>query len=249
MGWASAVRRLTRDHPENSRAMEAFKPIPGHPGYEVSDHGTVRSITRTQTLRGKGGSIYTRTLWGKPLATSQINSGYLRTNLGRGDGALVHRLVMLAFVGPGDDLWVNHINGVKTDNRLDNLEYCTPKYNQEHACHTGAAPMPPGGGKLTPDDVYDIAARLKTGESYVALAAEYGVTPQTVFGIKHGKCWQWLTGNQPTPVVQRKLTDEDRAQIKALLSEGKTGREVAALFNVTPSVVSCIKNGRRNYAN
>jgi len=56
---------------------------------------------------------------------------------------------------------------------LDNLEYCTPKQNAEHAVHTGLQPMPPGGDKLTAEDVLVINERLKQGEA-VAFVTDAG---------------------------------------------------------------------------
>jgi transposase-like protein len=96
--------------------------------------------------------------------------------------------------------------------------------------------------------VQEIDAALKDGASTVALARKYGVTRAMVSHIRTGRAWQWLTGNS-VPPKKPKLSLADRKQIKTLLSEGRTGREVAKLFGVTPSVVSCIKNGRGNYAN
>jgi transposase-like protein len=224
--------------------MEVFKPIPGHDGHEVSDQGTVRSLDRIIERNGKPAR-----LCGRVLSLRRHTQGYRAVSLGYGKQATVHSLVMLAFEGPRPHgAWINHINGDKTDNRLINLEYCTPKQNQEHAVHTGLAPIPPGGDQLTTEQVQEIDAALKSGVSTVALARKYGVTRAMISHIRTGRAWQWLTGNSIPPKLP-KLSAEDREQIKALLSEGRTGREVAKLFGVTPSVVSSIKNGRRNYAN
>jgi hypothetical protein len=228
--------------------MELFKPIPGHFGYEVSDHGTARSLNRTVAVRRQNGSTFDRPLQGrilKPLAHPQ---GYLAINLGTGPRLLLHRVVLLAFVGPAEGLWVNHKNGIKTDNRLENLEYCKPKWNSEHAVHTGLQSGPPGSGKLTAEQVIEIDRRHKGGESGASLAREFGVMKEMVYSIAKGRSWQWLTGNDE-PLTASKLTPEDRLQIKALLAEGRTGRELALLYSVTPSTISCIKNGRRSYGN
>jgi len=226
--------------------MEAFKPIPGCPGYEVSDLGRVRSLDRV-VVKHHFGVDREFTLKGRLLKPRKHSQGYRFVTIGRGVQATIHSLVMLAFVGPrakGD--WINHKNGDKSDNRLENLEYCTPKQNQEHAVHTGLAPRPPGGDKLTPADVLLINERLKQGESTVALGREFGVARGMISSIRTGRAWQHLTGNSVEP-KEPKLSANDREQIKTLLSEGRTGREVAKLFDVSPAVVSCIKNGRKNY--
>ena len=63
---------------------------------------------------------------------------------GRQRNIFVHRLVMLAFCGP-DDREVNHKNGRKDDNRLENLEYMTRSENIQHAWDTGLQPRKRGG--------------------------------------------------------------------------------------------------------
>jgi hypothetical protein len=92
-------------------------------GYEVSDHGRVRN--------GEG----------KILRLQRTGKGYLRVELAIQGGARkwnVHRIVMLAFRGPPEaGQEVNHRNGQKHDNRLENLEYVTPAENSRHAVATG----------------------------------------------------------------------------------------------------------------
>lgn len=57
---------------------------------------------------------------------------------GRNMAFTVHSIVMQAFVGPRPEGYhINHKNGIKTDNRLENLEYVTPAYNSKHAWDNG----------------------------------------------------------------------------------------------------------------
>lgn len=100
----------------------AWKPIPGYPGYEASDQGSLRCGTQILNLREVAG--YQR--------TGLVQSGVKRT-------VLVHRMVALAFLpSPADgQTQVNHKNGVKCDNSISNLEWCTPAENQRHAAETG----------------------------------------------------------------------------------------------------------------
>ena len=132
------------------------------------------------------------------LKQANHSMGYLQVNLSQSGSRLVHALVMLAFVGPppDDQPWINHQDGDKQNNWIYNLEYCTPKWNREHAVHTGLHDGPPGSGKLTTDQVIAINEELKLGLlSQQKIGDKYGVNQRMVSSIKVGTSWQWLTGN------------------------------------------------------
>lgn len=111
---------------------ETWKEIPGFEGlYEVSDLGRIRSLGRE--CKSKNGSTQKK---GKKIITQEITiHGYCRVRLydqnGKSHHMAVHRLVLLTFIGPSD-LQVNHINEIKTDNRLINLEYSSALENCNH---------------------------------------------------------------------------------------------------------------------
>ena len=111
--------------------IERWLPIPGWEGlYDVSSLGRVRSHYR-------GGRIL------RPWPDAD---GYLRVSLSRGGVQTiyrVHRLVLLAFAGPGEPgEEVRHLNGDATDNRADNLAWGTPAENKRdqvrHGTHRNA---------------------------------------------------------------------------------------------------------------
>lgn len=117
---------------------EKWKPVVTYEGlYEVSNYGRVRSVARTFiTKQGHLKSV------GQHIMKPYVNdNGYVVVNLtrsGKSRKNKVHRLVMLAFtkwdLERGD---VNHKDGNKLNNRLDNLEWCTKSENMYHATKTG----------------------------------------------------------------------------------------------------------------
>jgi hypothetical protein len=104
--------------------IEEWRDIPEHEGYQASNLGRVRSNRRHKT-------------W-KILSPTVLSCGYERLFLYDGTGnensrqKYVHRLVLKAFVGDSD-LQCDHINGNKSDNRIENLRYCTHAENKRYS--------------------------------------------------------------------------------------------------------------------
>jgi hypothetical protein len=130
---------------------------------------------------------------GHIMKPSDNGDGYGQVGLSDDDGQkflLVHRLVMLAFVGedPGKPV-VNHMNGITTDNRLENLEWVTHSRNCQHAVENGLRNNL-GRAKLTYEDVAEIWRRILLGDSDKSIAADFGVTPGNISHIRHGRTWK-----------------------------------------------------------
>lgn len=102
--------------------LAEWAPVPGYPGYAVSDTGLVYSFPKRKKIRG--GAM--QPLPGREMKTAAGSHGYPSVRLGRGahNHKLVHRLVARAFIGECPEGYVvDHINGERTDNRLTNLRY------------------------------------------------------------------------------------------------------------------------------
>lgn len=120
---------------------------------------------------------------------------YVTLSLGAGERRYsVQRLVTLAFFGPkpqGHN--INHIDGVKTNNRTSNLEYVTFSRNSKHAFEIGLSPRGENHGisKLTNQQVRDIKQRLTDAPKGTRskLARIYGVNYSVIAKIDRGEIW------------------------------------------------------------
>lgn len=105
--------------------MTSWRDVPGYEGvYQVSSLGQVRRVT--------AGTPHLLNPWQHP-------AGYRSVSLHKdkkGKKLLVHRLVAAAFIpNPAGLPQVNHINGIKTDNRVENLEWCDNRGNALHSAY------------------------------------------------------------------------------------------------------------------
>ena len=174
--------------------MPNWLPIPGFdPIYSASDEGQVRiDVPRHNTLAGQ------------VLRQHFQRDGYLFVRLSL-DGSqatatnrAVARLVLMAHCRaplPGEQ--VNHRDGVKTDNRLENLEWLTGKENFRYSTRGWRRDY--RGEKnpcarLTETDVLAIRERAANGASYFSLGRAFGVTSIAIRFAAIGKTWPHVGG-------------------------------------------------------
>lgn len=162
---------------------EEWRAVPGFPRYEVSDQGRVRSLdyNKTKTVR-------VLKLWFDGKGYWQICLCGNRTKTKRG----VHQIVLEAFVGPCPESFEGaHLNGVRTDNRLVNLIWCSKKENHSHKVLHGTTMRgsKSPNAKLTEKQVKEIRA---AGDIHKDIAIRYGVHHGTVGDIKRRATWGWL---------------------------------------------------------
>lgn len=159
--------------------------------YEISNLGRIKSLKRNSE---------------RILSLTKDRYGYLGVRLCK-NGIMkrfkVHRLVAEYFIDNPNNLFeVNHIDGNKENNVVDNLEWSTRSQNLKHAFKLKLKKGTGGGGKsygekngnhkLSVKDVQEIRKKYvfksKTHGS-TALAKEYGVNKKTILSILHNKSW------------------------------------------------------------
>lgn len=164
-----------------------YREIEGHPAYRVGSDGSIWS-------RRKPG--YTKTVWDSwHEIKCTIDDGY---KIARMDGKKyrVHTLVLNAFTGPRPaGMQGRHLNGIKTDNRRDNLKWGTPKENSEDSVkhgHTSRGSHRPKS-KLSEENVREIRALVAAGGiSKCAIARKFGISEATVRDIMSRRLWKHL---------------------------------------------------------
>ena len=166
---------------------ERWLPVVGYEGwYDVSDFGRVKRV------RAACGTQAGRIL--KP----SITQGYEHVDLhkkGKDKTMRVHKLVAVAFIGTcPDGVEVNHIDGDKTNNCLNNLEYVTPSENRRHAFRIGLQSFRGennNSSKLTEENVHEIR-KVYGKEPLESIATRFGVSQQTIGDIINGRSWASL---------------------------------------------------------
>lgn len=169
---------------------EIWKDVKGYEGiYKVSNLGRVKSLDRV--LIRKDGKKYTAK--GKNLKPHPDKDGYQIVRLKKpGCKAYtipIHRLVGLGFIdNPKNKPYINHKSGIKHQNDVENLEWCTPSENTKHAIENGF--IDPGNNKLSKEDVVYI--KYQSNENVKELASKYDISIGTVYHIKQGHSWKQI---------------------------------------------------------
>jgi hypothetical protein len=174
---------------------EIWKDIKGYEGrYQVSNMGRVKSLpkewlTHNNAIRKHNGIIL------KQFKTGRKNNQYNTVSLPK-RYRKVHQLVAENFIpNPLNKPQINHINGNKDDNSVNNLEWCTCIDNIRHAwdnnLNYALRGSTNGMAKITEDDVITIITEHKKGHiTMTSLAKKYGLTLTNVSYIIKRKTWK-----------------------------------------------------------
>lgn len=163
---------------------EIWKEINDFPNYKVSNTGKISSNRSGKTIILKGGID---------------RGGYQIVVLSNDTGKhtkKVHRLVAICYLNNPENLpEVNHKDGVKTNNSVDNLEWCTSSYNKKHAYLNGLVSnvgILNNNSKLTENNVLEIRELLKNKISQSKISILFGVSRGTIGDIHLRRIWKHI---------------------------------------------------------
>lgn len=172
--------------------MENWKDVKGYEGlYKISESGKIKSLRRKvrskHGLRTKKERILKANRSGRYEKVSLCKEGDCKQYS-------VHRLVAENFIRiPNKSEVVNHMDGDKLNNHYKNLEWCTPKQNNEHAKKNRLWNNHGIGNRLSKfskDDVLNIRKEKKLGKTNLEISKVYGVHEATIGKLIRGETYK-----------------------------------------------------------
>jgi len=174
---------------------EIWKDISGYKGfYQVSNEGRIKGLNRI--VHGFGSWRNGKRIKEKILKPILKNPGYYRVMLGRKSEKYIHRLVIEAFIpNAKNKKEINHKDGNKLNNNLNNLEWATPQENNNHSIKNKLNCFGEriGNSKLKEKQIFDIRwIKSKCNISNIALSKIYRVSDGNISMIINKKRWKHL---------------------------------------------------------
>lgn len=171
---------------------EIWRDVPGYIGrYQVSNFGDIKSVDRFCRSR-----YSMRICKGVPLKKFNDGSGYWYVNLSNGKSAkkiAVHRIVLMAFIGPPmANQQACHNDGVRSNSRLSNLRWDTAKGNMADKTAHGTSAI----GEKNPQSVLtekQVLEILKSKQSSLKLAPTYGVASSMIRAVRLKQNWAHIS--------------------------------------------------------
>lgn len=220
------VRKLLKsDYTEAElKSFGNYKFIEGFPSYFVTKDGRVYSIN----YRGKRG-------WTKQLCFKRDKIGYLAVSLWcdkskRGKYKRIHRIVAEAFIpNPENKREVNHKDGIKTNNNVENLEWMTTleniRHGKEHKLFRSRRGNFSHRSKIKEEQVFRIRQRINNGETLKNIAKDYNVDASAIGAIKRGLSFGWLdndiTDTRLLEIILKKFKLDKEEVKRAIMSQDK----------------------------
>lgn len=181
---------------ELKKVSENWFNIPFDFDYEITKHGHIRNLNTGNVIK------HFTNKYGYKYCT--LSKGGKKKNIS------IHRIVASTFIpNPHNKPYINHINCNKTDNRVDNLEWCTPKENVFHAKQNGLTSKPPSQsgkfGKLNktskPIRQMDVIGNVVRDYDCARDAIKYGFMPSQISRCCNGvtekyKGYKWIFINK-----------------------------------------------------
>lgn len=245
-----------------SKGLCMEKEINNFPGYTVDDKGRVFSNQRRYTTKNNISGAKPRRI---ELKQGKFWTGYKRVTLidstGKTHTKAVHRLVATTLIpNPEKKPQVNHIDGNKQNNNVDNLEWVTRQENRNHATENKLWEPQYGSqshfAKINENDVSNIITEMIAGKPNSDIANKYGLHDRYVSLIRHKKRWPKVWENfkdveLPNSNKQPEYKDTNRSSIDIdtqlkIIEELKTStnKAVADKYNLDPSVMSRVRAGK-----
>jgi len=221
--------------------VREVREVPGYPGYFASRDGRIYKNDKGEM---------------KELKQYEYeHTGYLLVSMKASDSTRVntqraHRIIAATWLAPGelDQIHVNHKDNIRSNNHVDNLEWCTEKENSQHY-HKQINPkmMHGAANPLAKLDDNKVRAIRRSGGTYEEIAFEFGISKATVGKIKNRQLWghvEDLPGEEHPRGFAKgkkhykaKFTEDDIRAIRAsTLSHvdlaHKYGVEFSAIFKI-----------------
>jgi DNA-binding XRE family transcriptional regulator len=177
--------------------MEIWKQVPEYPDYEASSLGNIRSLDK---IVPKWNAPFYRKRKGKILKKSIGTNGYYYISMYKDKkqkSFKVARVIAQTFLNNPRNLpEVNHINSNRTDDRVQNLEWCNRSQNMKHAFDKGFACQKGeknGYSKLSKKEVIEIKRLHSIGDyKQKELAKIFNISKTTIHNVIKGKTWSHL---------------------------------------------------------
>ena len=235
---------------------EEYKTLPWAKNYKVSNTGKVFSFAKIK-LGIELKPVISKNKRVMSLGKDMYPEVSISDNNKKIKNYPIHRLVAETFIpNPENKPMVNHIDGDKTNNRVNNLEWVTPKENTQHAVKEGLMNPPVGercaSSKYKENEVLKVIQLLSEGKSNIDVSRLTGVDTRAVSSIRNKKRWSYLWETDQTKGLA--IPDSDNGQFRSKMpletrieiikdAEKLTSRDLANKYSINQNFAYRIKRG------